>query len=83
MSASGEITVEWVANTDADLAGYLVLRGSAGDDTLQPITDAPIRETQFVDRNVTPGVRYAYAVVAVDTAANRSAASMRYEATAR
>jgi hypothetical protein len=79
----GEITVEWVANVESDLAGYLVLRGTAGDDTLQPITAAPIREMRFVDRSVTPGVRYAYAVVAVDSASNRSAASDRGEATAR
>ena len=70
-------------SSDADLAGYLVLRGTAGDDTLQPITDAPIKGTQYVDLKITPGVRYAYAVVAVDAAGNRSAASMRDEATAR
>ena len=81
--SSGEITVEWMPSSDADLAGYLVLRGTAGDDTLQPIIDAPTKGTQYVDRNVTAGVRYAYAVVAVDTAGNRSAASMRDEATAR
>ena len=80
---SGEITVEWMPNVESDLAGYLVLRGTAGDDTLQPITTAPIREMRFVDRNVTPGVRYAYAVVAVDSASNRSAASVRDQATAR
>jgi hypothetical protein len=83
LPASGAITVEWMAGSEADLAGYLVLRGTAGDDTLQPIIDAPIRETQYIDSNVTPGVRYAYAVVAVDTAGNRSAASMREQATAR
>ena len=80
---SGEITVEWSPVVAADLAGYLVLRGTAGDDTLQPITAAPIRELRFVDSSVKPGVRYVYAVVAVDSAANRSAASERYEATAR
>jgi len=79
----GEITVEWMPNVESDLAGYLVLRATAGDDTLQPITAAPIRETRYVDRNVTPGVLYAYAVIAVDSASNRSANSVRDEATAR
>jgi hypothetical protein len=83
LPASGTITVEWMASGEADLAGYLVLRGAAGDDTLQPVIDAPTRETQYVDSKVTPGVRYAYAVVAVDTAGNRSAASLRDQATAR
>ena len=80
---SGEITVEWSPVVASDLAGYLVLRGTSGDDTLQPITPAPIRELRFVDQKVTPGVRYVYAVVAVDSAANRSAASARDDATAR
>jgi hypothetical protein len=60
------------------------LRGDPSDDTLQPITPEPIRETSFRDTSVTPGVRYAYAIVAVDQATppNRSAPSARIEVTA-
>jgi predicted small lipoprotein YifL len=85
VAGTREITVMWSANAEPDLAGYLVLRGTPGDDTLAPITSSPIKETRFVDRDVTSGVRYVYAVVAVDNApaANRSAPSARDETTAR
>jgi hypothetical protein len=82
---SGFISLIWDANTEGDLAGYLVLRGEAPGDTLQPLTPAPIKETTFRDTTVKPGVRYVYAIVAVDTAtpANASAQSNRVEETAR
>ena len=45
------INLIWDANTEADLAGYLVLRGEAPGDTLQPLTPAPITETRYQDRD--------------------------------
>jgi fibronectin type 3 domain-containing protein len=85
VSGSGVINLIWDANTDADLAGYVVLRGEAPGDTLQPLTPQPIRETRYVDRAVQAGTTYVYAVVAVDKAAppNRSALSNRVQETAR
>jgi hypothetical protein len=61
------------------------VRGEAPGDTLQPLTPAPIAATNFEDKTVKPGVRYAYAVVAVDktTPPNRSALSTKVEETAR
>jgi hypothetical protein len=62
------------------------LRGEAGGDTLQPLTPAPITEARYRDAAVTPGVRYVYAVVAVDNrfpVPNVSAPSERAEETAR
>jgi hypothetical protein len=84
VATPGGIALIWDASPDADLGGYLVLRGSPSDDTLQPITPEPIRETSFRDTSVQPGVRYAYAIVAVDQATppNRSAPSARIEVTA-
>jgi hypothetical protein len=85
VSGTGAINLIWDANSDADLGGYLVLRAEAPSDTLQPLTPQPIRETRYRDTTVTPGVRYVYAVIAVDRAAppNRSAPSNRVEETAR
>ena len=53
--------------------------------TLAALTPSPVRETTFRDTTVRPGVRYVYAVVAVDTAdpQNVSPQSNRAEETAR
>lgn len=82
---AGQISLIWDANTEKDLAGYLVLRGDAPDGALTAITPAAIRETSYRDETVKPGVRYIYAVVAVDNAPspNMSAQSARVEETAR
>jgi predicted small lipoprotein YifL len=80
------IALRWTANREADVGGYLILRGTPADATLLPITGTPVMETQFLDRDVVPGVRYVYAVVAVDSrqpTPNRSPESERDEATAR
>ena len=83
VASSGLISLIWNASSDADLAGYLVLRGEAPGDTLQPLTPTPIKETTFRDTSVTAGTRYVYVVVAVDSAGNRSAPSNRVEESAR
>ena len=82
---AGQISLIWDANTEKDLAGYLVLRGEGADGPLAAITPAPIKETSYRDITVKPGVRYVYAVVAVDTATppNTSPQSARVEDTAR
>ena len=83
---AGQISLIWDANTEKDLAGYLVLRGEGGADApLAAITPSPIKETSYRDTTVKPGVRYVYVVVAVDTATpqNTSPQSARVEETAR
>jgi hypothetical protein len=84
VSSPGSISLIWEANTEADLAGYLVLR-SVNDGPLEAITPQPIKETTFRDTRVRRGNRYTYAVVAIDTAAppNRSGESNRVEETVR
>lgn len=85
VGVAGAVNLIWERNEDSDLAGYLVLRGEAPGDTLAPITAAPITETTYRDTTALPGVRYVYAVVAVDRATppNRSAESNRVEEAAR
>jgi predicted small lipoprotein YifL len=85
VGGAGVISLIWEAVETPDLAGYLVFRGENGAEPSTPLTPAPIRDSSFEDRGVTPGVRYSYVVVAVDSAtpANRSAPSNRAEETAR
>jgi hypothetical protein len=83
IATSGVIALLWEGSDAADLAGYLVLRGEAGSATLTPLTPAPVNVTTYRDETARAGVRYAYAVVAVDKAGNRSAESNRVEETGR
>ncbi len=64
VASDGAISLIWDANNESDLAGYLVLRGTSTGE-LAPITPAAIADTNFKD-TVPSGVRYTYAVVAVD-----------------
>ncbi len=82
----GAISLIWESSPDADVWGYVILRGTAGDATLLPLNATPVLETQFTDTTVTAGTRYVYAVVAVDSrlpVPNTSAESERVEETAR
>ena len=51
--------------------------------TTSPLTAMPLADTHYVDRDVMAGVRYVYAVLAVDTHDNPSGESNRVEDTAR
>ena len=62
------ISLVWDPNVEADLAGYVVLRGSAPDATLQRLTVEPVATTAYQDTMVTPGERYVYRVQALDRA---------------
>jgi hypothetical protein len=76
VGSEGGVSLIWDANTEGDLAGYLVLRGEVGPGgaaaTLAPLMETPLKETTFRDTTARPGVRYVYAVVAVDTASPRN-----------
>jgi hypothetical protein len=85
VSAEGVVNLIWEASPEPDVAGYIVLRAEAPGDTLTPITKEPVQGTTYRDAAVTIGVRYVYAVVAVDKATppNTSPQSRRIEETVR
>jgi hypothetical protein len=86
VASEGFVSLIWEPNTELDLGGYVVLRGEGSGDTLRPLTAAPIAAASYRDETVTAGVRYVYAVVAVDNrfpVPNMSPASEMVEETAR
>ena len=80
--SEGAINLIWEPNDEKDLAGYIVMRGVATGETLEPITPSPIPETGLKDA-VPPGVPYVYMVKAVDKAGNASPPSIRVVESAR
>jgi predicted small lipoprotein YifL len=77
----GAITLIWDANTEKDLAGYLVFR-AAGAGPLEQLTPMPVTEPTFRDE-VARDTVMTYAVKAVDTAGNVSPLSNQVRDTAR
>jgi hypothetical protein len=75
------ISLIWEPNSEKDVAGYFVLRGTTPD-ALAVITPTPITDTTFVD-GVAAGTRYWYVVRAVDRSGNLSPVSNRVEELAR
>ena len=65
----------WEAGREPDLAGYRVWRRVAGKGIFEPLTARPVAENTYSDGAAAPGVRYEYAVSAVDKAGNESARS--------
>jgi hypothetical protein len=81
VATEGAINLIWEPNGEPDLAGYYVLRAIDAE-PLQRITSEPVTEPSFFD-NVKSGVRFTYAVQAVDKAGNVSPPSAHVEETAR
>ena len=80
VASEGVINLIWDANGEPDLVGYIVFRGTGAD--LSPLMSSPIAEPHYEDK-VDAGVRYVYAVKAIDKAGNASDFSNRQEETAR
>ncbi len=81
-----EVDLSWSANSEPDLAHYLVYRRDVNiDDSLSKKSAAeqiapenpqsPVVAPAFRDMHVQPGHTYAYSVVAVDNAGNKSSIS--------
>jgi hypothetical protein len=89
VGSEGGVSLIWEANTEADLDGYIVMRGAveggAAPAKLAAITTEPVRDTTYRDTTAKPNVRYVYAIVAVDktTPRNTSPESNRVEESAR
>ena len=65
------LRLEWNANTEADLAGYMVIRGDA-DGTNWNTIARKITDPCFIDNTCEQGKEYQYAVKAIDKSDNIS-----------
>ena len=66
------VRLSWTANTETDLAGYLIYRAPAGSSAYESLTDFPINDTTFLDPELTLNSSYRYRISAVDASANES-----------
>ena len=85
ISHSASIELRWNANTEKDMAGYMILRAEKGSgntaDNLQWNTiGRMIQGTAFTDNTVEQGVTYLYKIKAADRSCNISEPSEETEA---
>ena len=83
--AGGEkvVTLTWLRDLDADVAGVRVLRSPSGQDAFEALTDwLEPAITRFEDATAVPGLAYDYVLQAVDAAGNESEPSEPRGATA-
>jgi hypothetical protein len=82
VASENAISLIWQPNSEADLAGYVVIRGTPPGGATQQLTKTPIRSTTYDDTGQ-PGATYVYVVKALDTSGNVSAASNMVEEAGR
>lgn len=64
----GQIRVYWFPNAEPDLAGYRIYRRAEDEAEARPIGEVTAAESSFADTGASAGVRYHYAVSAIDGA---------------
>jgi pectin methylesterase-like acyl-CoA thioesterase len=74
-TTDGSVTLKWGANTEADLAGYMVTRATTSGGTYTKLTASPITEVTFEDKTAPAGGSYFYKVTALDVSGNSSSAA--------
>ncbi len=77
------VTLIWSAVDAPDLAGYILLRSDGAGETFHPLVKQPMPDTTYKDADVTVGMTYLYAVIALDKAGNPSEQSNRQSVTIR
>jgi hypothetical protein len=82
VASENTISLIWQPNSEADLAGYVVFRGTPPGEPTQQLTKTPIQGTTYDDAGQ-PGVAYVYVVKALDKSGNMSPASNTAEETIR
>ncbi len=79
--SGNEITIEWLPNLDPDLMGYNLLRAEETDTSKWEQLNTKIIDNEIVsysDKSLIPGIKYLYALVAIDSSNNVSEKSNFY-----
>lgn len=66
------VTLNWVASTSANVAGYLVHRGNTPGGPYTTVTSTPVTGVTYTDNSVLAGQTYYYVVTAIDSSNNAS-----------
>jgi hypothetical protein len=82
-TTASSISMDWLPNIEADLAGYELFRQNSASPGYQRIAQLDTAGTSFVDTGVTTGETYDYYLLAFDTSFNRSGPSNVLQATAQ
>ena len=78
-SQLASVALQWTANTEEDLAGYMILRAVKGSDDWNTIA-RKVAGTTFVDNTCLQGVSYEYRLKAIDKSENQSEPTASVEA---
>ncbi|MFQ6030232.1 MAG: LamG-like jellyroll fold domain-containing protein, partial [Dehalococcoidia bacterium] len=72
-AGDNQVSLDWVDNTESDLAGYNVYRSeTAGGPYQQLNASGPVGSSSFLDDSATNGSQYFYVVTAEDSAGQES-----------
>jgi predicted small lipoprotein YifL len=83
ISGAGLISLSWKVGAERDLAGYKIYRRRAGTGEFAALTARPVMENAYNDTTAERGIRYEYAVAAVDSSGNESGRSAVIQAVLR
>ncbi len=76
---TASVKLQWTANSETDMAGYMVLRAlasaDANDAASWDVIGRMVATTEFVDNTAEAGMEYVYKIKAVDKSRNQSEAS--------
>jgi len=75
------VTLNWVASTSSNIAGYNVYRAMTSGGPYTKTNTSLITTTSYVDTSAQAGIIYYYVVTAVDTSNNESINSNEAQAT--
>ena len=73
-SRPASVALQWTANGEEDLAGYMVLRQEKGSDDWNTIA-RKVSTNSYIDNTCQQGVEYEYKVKAIDLSENQSECS--------